>query len=57
MAPILPERVRDDDRLIGQLLGQLGATEVTANVRGALDTIGKNEEFINMVLAMLMTPE
>ena len=36
---------------------QCGAAEVTGNVRGALDAIGKNEEFINMTLAVLMTPE
>jgi hypothetical protein len=31
--------------------------EVGGNVRGALATISKNEEFINMTLAVLMTPE
>ena len=36
---------------------QRGATEVGGNVRGALDTIDKNEEFIKMTLAVLMTPE
>ena len=36
---------------------QRGSAEVAGNVRGALDTIGKNEEFINMTLAVLMTPE
>ncbi len=36
---------------------QRGSVEVADNVRGASDTIGKNEEFINMTLAMLMTPE
>jgi len=36
---------------------QCGSTEVAANVPGALDTISKNEEFINMTLAVLMTPE
>ncbi|WP_223507948.1 hypothetical protein [Pseudomonas sp. BF-B-25] len=34
-----------------------GADEVGGNVRGALATISKNEEFINMALAVLMTPE
>jgi hypothetical protein len=34
-----------------------GADEVGGNVRGALATISKNEEFINMMLAVLMTPE
>ena len=34
-----------------------GADEVGGNVRGALATISKNEEFINMTLAVLMTPE
>jgi hypothetical protein len=36
---------------------QRGATEIAENVRGALDTIDKNEEFIKMTLAVLMTPD
>lgn len=36
---------------------QRGSSEVGGNVRGALATISKNEEFINMTLAVLMTPE
>jgi len=36
---------------------QQGAAEVADNVRGALDTIDKNEEFIKLTLAVLMTPE
>ncbi|POF42492.1 hypothetical protein B0D71_13620 [Pseudomonas laurylsulfativorans] len=36
---------------------QRGSAEVASNVRGALDTISKNEESINMTLAVLMTPE
>ena len=36
---------------------QRGSAEVAGNVRGALDTISKNEEFINMTLAVLMSPE
>ena len=36
---------------------QRGSGEVGGNVRGALQTISKNEEFINMTLAVLMTPE
>ena len=36
---------------------QRAATEVGGNVRGALETIDKNEEFIKMTLAMMMTPE
>ncbi|MEJ3587816.1 hypothetical protein [Pseudomonas bubulae] len=31
-----------------------GSAEVAGNVRGALDTISKNEEFINLTLAILM---
>jgi len=34
-----------------------GSGEVGGNVRGALETISKNEELINMSLAVLMTPE
>ena len=36
---------------------QRGSEEVAGNVRGALDTISKNEDFINMTLAGHMTPE
>lgn len=36
---------------------QRRSAEVAGNVRGALDTISKNEEFINMTLALLMAPE
>jgi hypothetical protein len=36
---------------------QRGSGEVGGNVRGALETISKNEEFITMTLAMLMAPE
>ena len=36
---------------------QRGSGEVGGNVRGALDTIRKNEDFINMTLAVLMAPE
>ena len=34
-----------------------GSGEVGGSVRGALETISKNEEYINMSLAVLMTPE
>lgn len=34
-----------------------GSAEVGDNVRGALDTISKNEEFISMTLSVLMTPK
>jgi hypothetical protein len=36
---------------------QRGEAEVGGNVRGALETINKNKEFINMTFAVLMTPE
>jgi hypothetical protein len=36
---------------------QRGSGEVGGNVRGALETISKNEEFIKMTLVVLMTPE
>jgi hypothetical protein len=36
---------------------QRGSAEVAGNVRGALQTIDKNEEFIKMTLAVLMAPE
>jgi len=31
--------------------------EIASNVRGALQAIDRNEEFIKMVLALLLTPE
>ncbi|MGF6091597.1 hypothetical protein [Pseudomonas sp. 18173] len=34
-----------------------GASEVAANVRGALTAIDRNEEFIKMALAVMMAPE
>ncbi|MCY1388545.1 hypothetical protein D3C87_1618740 [compost metagenome] len=36
---------------------QRGAADVAENVRGALDVIDRNEEFIKMTLAVMMTPE
>jgi hypothetical protein len=36
---------------------QRGAAEVADNIRGALVAIDRNEEFINMTLAVMMTPE
>ncbi|MBC2688866.1 MULTISPECIES: hypothetical protein [Pseudomonas] len=34
-----------------------GSADVADQVRGALDTIDHNEEFISLTLAVLMTPE
>lgn len=34
-----------------------GSADVAENVRSALDTIDKNEEFIKLTLAVLMAPE
>ena len=36
---------------------QCGSADIADNVRGAMDTIDKNEEFIKMTLAVMMTPE
>ena len=36
---------------------QQGAAEVADNVRGALEAIDRNEEFIKLTLAVLMAPE
>ena len=36
---------------------QRGSGDVGGNVRGALETISKNEGVINITLAVLMTPE
>mgnify|MGYP001617707658 CR=1 FL=1 len=36
---------------------QQGGTEIADNVRGALDAIDRNEEFIKLTLAVLITPD
>lgn len=36
---------------------QHGSAEVADNVRGALEAIDRNEEFIKMTLAVIMAPE
>jgi hypothetical protein len=36
---------------------QRGAADIADNVRGALEAIDHNEEFIKMALAVMMTPE
>ena len=36
---------------------QRGSAEIASNVRGALAAINHNEEFIEMTLALMMTPE
>ncbi|UVJ43635.1 hypothetical protein NVV94_24370 [Pseudomonas sp. LS1212] len=36
---------------------QRGSAEVADNVRGALEALDKNEEFIKMTLAVMMAPE
>ena len=36
---------------------QRGSADVADNVRGALEAIDKNEEFIKLTLAVLMSPE
>jgi hypothetical protein len=36
---------------------QRGAAEVADNVRGALHSLDRNEEFIKLTLAALMSPE
>jgi hypothetical protein len=36
---------------------QRGGAEVADNVRGALEAIDRNKEFIKMTLAVMMTPE
>jgi hypothetical protein len=36
---------------------QRGSADVSDNVRGALEAIDKNEEFIKMTLAVMIAPE
>lgn len=38
-------------------VGKWGSVEVAENVRGALAALDRNEEFINMALAVMMTPD
>lgn len=38
-------------------LEQRGSGDVADNVRGALTVIDRNEDFIKMTLAVMMTPE
>ncbi|MCF5546183.1 hypothetical protein [Pseudomonas salomonii] len=42
---------------ISNWVEQRGSSDVAENVRGALNTIDKNEEFIKLTLAVLMAPE
>ncbi len=42
---------------ISNWVEQRGSTDVAENVRGALETIGSNEKFIKLTLAVLMTPD
>ncbi|MBT0623515.1 MULTISPECIES: hypothetical protein [Pseudomonas] len=36
---------------------QRGSTEVAENVRGALDTLDHNQDFIKITLAVLLAPD
>lgn len=36
---------------------QQGGGDVAGNVRGALEAIDRNEEFVKLTLAVLMTPD
>ncbi|MFM9487943.1 hypothetical protein [Pseudomonas monachiensis] len=36
---------------------QRGSADVADNVRAAIEAIDKNEEFIKMTIALMMTPE
>ncbi|VVO93069.1 hypothetical protein [Pseudomonas fluorescens] len=38
-------------------VGRLGSAEAAGHVHGALDTFSKNENFMNLTLAVLMAPE
>ena len=38
-------------------VGRLGSAEAAGHVRGALNTISKNENFMNLTLTVLMVPE
>lgn len=42
---------------LSKWIGQRGADDIENNVRAALNTIDKNEEFIKLTLAVLMTPD
>lgn len=42
---------------LSNLVEARGSADVADNVRGTLDTIDKNEEFIKLTLAVLMSPD
>lgn len=48
---------RSRDNELTLWVEQCGSGEVGGNVRGTLATISKNEKFINMTLAVLITPK
>ncbi|MEO8643583.1 hypothetical protein [Pseudomonas sp.] len=52
-----PTRLEATIMELANCFEQRGSLDVADNVRGALDTISRNEDFLNMSLAVLMTPE
>jgi hypothetical protein len=64
LLPSLPFKINENQLALEAAIMELtlwaeqrGANEVSGNVRGVLEAIGQNEEFIKITLAVLMTPE
>ena len=62
--PSLPFKINENQLALEAAIMELsnwveqrGAADVADNVRGALEAIDRNEEFIKMTLAVMMTPE
>jgi hypothetical protein len=63
LLPSLPYKINENQLALEAAIMELsnwveqrGAADVAENVRGALEAIDRNEEFIKMTLAVMMTP-
>lgn len=64
LLPSLPFKINENQLALEAAILELsnwgearGSADVADNVRGALNTIDRNEEFIKLSLAVLMSPE
>ena len=64
LLPSLPYKINENQLALEAAIMELsdwvearGSADVADNVRGALDTIDRNEEFIKLTLAVLMSPD
>lgn len=63
LSPLL-SRLNENQLALGAAIMELsnwveqqGSIEAADNLRSTLDTLGRNEEFIKLTLAVLMTPD